>query len=208
MKRMFVGATLLILMSMSQPAVAGGLFGSAAFGGFLQPPFTGLNVTTITSVTFRSGRLGAGLSGSTQDLAGHSYSFGKITINFTPTGLTLTGAGFGTFSSTGITNLGAQTSGNSVFQQYRFIGNYTPGSDFVGKTSVQGGVITSVPQLSDFTISLTQTGGIGQTISVGGTFITPSQFLPPLAVVPEPGTYVAALLGVVPFVVARRRRLV
>ena len=113
-------------------------------------------------------------------------------------GFTISNASYGTFTS--VATQGAFTTqilGQSAsFLDILMVGNFVPTGAFAaaGFTSSQAVVRYSFNQS-------------GNAVSVGVTLSSDAP-APPTDVVPEPATYVAALLGVVPFLFARRRRAV
>ena len=110
-----------------------------------------------------------------------------------PTGFTFTNADFGTFTQTAAPVITSTGTNNGVLTSEAF---YILGS-------FSGGVVGAATPAS-FTISFTQNGGPGSSISASGTLD-----IPPIGAVPEPASVVMLGVGLVgAAAVARRARRV
>jgi hypothetical protein len=98
----------------------------------------------------------------------------------TSTGFTFSNAAIGTFTQTSTAALIASSNVGGFSQTYYILGSYVGGN--VGTTAVP----------ASFTISFTQNGGTGNSISGSGTLV-----IPPAPVVPEPASVVMMGLGLV-----------
>ena len=139
-----------------------------------------MSLATATNFTFSNmtsngntsgGFTGIGLTGGT------AFTTGTLTLG-TPTGFSLANDTFGTFTQTTTALMISQgfDSGVLTSEAFRILGTFV------------GGPVGTVGTAASFTISFTQTGGPGTSISSSGTVD-----IPPLGAVPEPAS--AAMLG-------------
>jgi hypothetical protein len=185
-----------------QSSIAGPVVGSEAFGFVNVTALPSGNINTATSFTFDT-FVFSGTSGGYDDAPATDLA-GPFVFNIS------NGVG-GAFSATvSDTSWGSLVldsfvvESNVPSQNTRslvFTGIFTPASP--------GGWANSYgANTARVLISLNQDGGTNSAIGGGLSLVTPNPVAPPLSTgVPEPATYVAALLGVIPFLFARRRRL-
>ena len=131
---------------------------------------------------------------------GAKFNIPTITLS-NLVGITISSdAGYGAFTSVASSGsfVSAILSGRTAnFLDIFLIGNFVPASTFAAGSS------GFLPTLTSVRLSFNQSGG---SVSAGITLNSPP--VPPQTNgVPEPATFIAALFGVVPFVIARRRRL-
>lgn len=198
MHRTLFGFATLAALLMGQSAQASAILGSAAIGGAV----TGTNQTATTQDI---------KTATTVNFAGFSFQSGTNNFIgfglFAPTGsasvlspivvgantFTFGNASFGTFTATALV---FDDNTTALARNVYFTGSFAPGSFYNPPFTTNTATLQ---------IGFTQQGGPGTAISASLSLNTPG--VPPPNAVPEPATFLAALLGVVPFVIARRRRL-
>lgn len=157
----------------------------------------GTSLFGATTFTFPSFSLG-GQGGDFQLYANGPDNLAGNTLNTAnPTAFTFGSTEFGFFTTTSLP-LDTNVSGSNSRTIYLF-GNFMPGNSPMDPSY---NVLTT--NTASFVITFNQAGGAGNVISASATLVTPAITIP--NGVPEPTTVFAALLGVVPFAVAARRR--
>jgi hypothetical protein len=184
-------------------ANAGAVNGSASLGSLNVKNADTNDVTTLTTfnLTKAFADISAGTNGDFNSVEGNfggsPYTLGTLVgVTFTNGGLSFSNAALGAFVSSSVIQI-SSTSGLNAQVAYYFLGTYTPGSDVTASN------FDAAAQAASVTVSLTQTGGVGKTISFSGTLNTP----PASIGTPEPATFVALAsgLGVVAFARLRRK---
>lgn len=154
--------------------------------------------TDITSTTSYDNSGALNVTAAVNDFSGVLAVPSSITI-ISPTDFTSassldwTDSGIGSFSATGIINGGSTVLGHQVTQTWYVDGTFTVGGDYTN---------SGTPLTASETISLTQTGGPGNAVSMSGTFNSPAA-PPPSA--PEPATLAIVGAGLAGFAGLRRR---
>ena len=107
------------------------------------------------------------------------FSGGTFTLN-TMTGFNFSSATYGTFTQTAAPILTSVGTSNGVLTSEAFyiMGTY------------QGGAVGALAEPASFTVSFTQNGGPGNSISASGTLN-----IPPFGTVPEPASFALLLIG-------------
>lgn len=189
-RRMAFGAVLaLASLAIGSSVQAGMLNGSQSVGTLGSVTFTpGTDIQFATSFSINGLSTGGSLTGDYLTLSapvGTALSVGAL--NFTPTSLgsfVLNGLGWGTFN--GASLVADDFNGSTRTRSFFLSGAFSP--------AAWAGSLNDANQPASLTIAFTQSTN-GGAVSVSGTLNTPPA-APPGRGVPEPTTYVAALMGV------------
>lgn len=196
MNRILASCVMVALaLSMSTPSVqASQIVGTSALGaGGITA--NNANIQLATSISIAGLQIQGASGNFTSGPPTFTVLFGPFVLSLSPAApssntFTFGGAGYGTFTATSFTL--DDTSTGSARNVY-FKGSFAPGF---------GGFTTNNNVTLQF--SFTQQGGPGSAISGSASLVAPAP-APPQGAVPEPGTFVLALLGIMPFAFARYR---
>lgn len=206
MTRKYFGSwvTALALLLSTQAADASMIVGSQAMSYPGRNPVITLpttkNITTATSFGFPTMTLGASsgnfllYTGPGALVSTTLSTANYLTYNFSS-------AGFGTFQTTAFVSDVTTLFAGITTRIIKLNGTITPGTGPSGAYAVLSPNTGAV-----FILSLNQAGGTGSAISASSTLQAPAP-APPLGI-PEPGTMVLAIVGLIPLAIAARRRAV
>jgi hypothetical protein len=204
MKTPALALALALAAFVGSPVMAGAVNGSVSLGAISLRDANSSDVTTLTGFTLNRGfaDISSGTNGdfdiveSASHNSPYDFNLSSLNVTLTANGLTFTAGSLGTFTSDSYTVLSSVGGNNAAVSGY-FHGTLTPGFD------VTSAGFSAADQEASVTISLTQTGGVGKTISFSGTLNTP----PATVGSPEPATFVALAsgLGVIAFARFRRK---
>ena len=178
------------------PASATTISGSVTLGSGVTGSNEGAGgLGSATSITLASSQITfapfvAGLLDFSSIPLSTAVSLTSATLDLTnPASFDFTDAGVGTFTPTTIVLYNKTATSLNIFVE----GAFTPGTDFGGGTAPLG---------ASENFGLTQTGGVGTSISLSGTFASPPVGVP----VPEPVTIWLVGAGLVGLGALRRSR--
>ena len=182
-------------LALATPNVHADFVGSFGVNGNTPAANPTMSLSTATNFTFSNMTSNGNTSGGFSGI-GLASGTAFTTTTFTPaalTGFSFSNPTFGTFSQTSMAVVISQGFNGAVLtsEAFRILGTFV------------GGPVGATPTAASFTISFTQTGGPGTSISSSGTLN-----IPPTGAVPEPASAVMLGLGLAAIggVTLRRQR--